>query len=89
MTLETWLAPGPVHTLRAGVLMMDVAPAACLHDGFNGLAWPKAGCYPLLPFSNRIRDGRFLWGGREIRLAPHPGQATRHAWRGACASLAT
>lgn len=52
----------------------------CLRDGFDGLAWPKAGCYPLLPFSNRIRDGRFVWGGREIRLAPHPGQP--HAMHG-------
>lgn len=101
-----WLAPGPVYTLRAGALAMDLAPAAggriaslasidaagvatdwlaamsaeCLREGFDGLAWPKAGCYPLLPFSNRIRDGRFLWAGREIRLAPHPGQA--HAMHG-------
>lgn len=106
MQAQTWLAPGPVHTLRAGALTMDVAPAAggriaslasageggqridwlapmseaCLHDGFDGLAWPKTGCYPLLPFSNRIRDGRFQWGGREIRLAPHPGQP--HAMHG-------
>ncbi|QUP54283.1 aldose 1-epimerase [Ralstonia syzygii] len=101
-----WLAPGPLHTLRAGTLAMDIAPAAggriaalasvdaagrrmdwlapmpasCLRDGFDGLAWPKAGCYPLLPFSNRIRDGRFHWAGREIRLAPHPGQD--HAMHG-------
>ncbi|MEW6318382.1 MAG: aldose 1-epimerase, partial [Pseudomonadota bacterium] len=54
--------------------------ADCLRDGFDGLAWPKAGCYPLLPFSNRIRDGRFEWGGREVHLAPHPGQA--HAMHG-------
>ncbi len=101
-----WLAPGPVHTLRAGALTMDIAPAAggriaalvsvdaagrrtdwlapmpasCLRDGFDGLAWPKAGCYPLLPFSNRISGGRFQWAGREVRLAPHPGQA--HAMHG-------
>ena len=106
MHSKTWLAPGPVHTLQAGALTMDVAPAAggriasltsagggghrvdwlapmsadCLRDGFEGQAWPKAGCYPLLPFSNRIRDGRFHWDGREIRLAPHPGQA--HAMHG-------
>ena len=103
---KTWLAPGPIHTLQAGALTMDVAPAAggriaslastseggrrvdwlapmspdCLRGGFDGLAWPKAGCYPLLPFSNRIRDGRFHWDGREVRLAPHPGQA--HAMHG-------
>ncbi|CAJ0818706.1 aldose 1-epimerase [Ralstonia flaminis] len=106
MQSQTWLAPGPVHTLRAGALTMTVAPAAggriaslasageggqridwlapmseaCLRDGFDGLAWPKTGCYPLLPFSNRIRDGRFVWAGREIRLTPHPGQP--HAMHG-------
>jgi aldose 1-epimerase len=105
MKSKSWLAPGPVHTLRAGALTMKVAPAlggriaslasvgnggridwlapmsdACLRYGFDGQVWPKAGCYPLLPFSNRIRDGRFQWGGREIRLAPHPGQP--HAMHG-------
>jgi aldose 1-epimerase len=34
--------------------------------------WPKAGCYPLAPFSNRIRDGRFAFDGREVRLPAHP-----------------
>lgn len=53
---------------------------ACLRDGFDGQVWPKAGCYPLLPFSNRIRDGRFHWNGREVHLAPHPGQP--HAMHG-------
>ena len=28
MHSKTWLAPGPLHTLRAGALTMDVAPAA-------------------------------------------------------------
>ncbi|AJW44946.1 MULTISPECIES: aldose 1-epimerase [Ralstonia] len=54
--------------------------AECLRDGFDGLAWPKAGCYPLLPFSNRIRDARFPWNGRTVHLAPHPGQP--HAMHG-------
>jgi aldose 1-epimerase len=31
----------------------------------------NAGCFPLVPFANRIRDGRFVCGGREIRLAPN------------------
>lgn len=103
---KTWLAPGPVHTLQAGALTMDIAPAAggriaslasvgaggqridwlapmsadCLREGFDGQAWPKAGCYPLLPFSNRIRDARFQWNGRSIQLTPHPGQP--HAMHG-------
>jgi aldose 1-epimerase len=45
--------------------------------------------YPLVPFSNRVRDGLFSFAGREIRLSPnraghpHPmhGQGWRGAWR--------
>jgi aldose 1-epimerase len=29
------------------------------------------GCFPLVPYCNRIRDGRFLFRGREVRLAPN------------------
>lgn len=47
-----------------------------------------AGCFPLVPFSNRIRDGRFSFDGRSVTLAPnlpghkHPlhGQGWRNAW---------
>ncbi len=49
----------------------------------------QAGCFPLVPFCNRVRSGRFRFGGREIVLAPnlppqpHPlhGQGWRAAWR--------
>lgn len=54
--------------------------AESLHSDSKGLAWPRTGCYPLLPSSNRIRGGRFEWGGREIRLAPYPDQT--HAMHG-------
>lgn len=40
--------------------------------GFDPLFWPKAGTYPLAPFSNRIRAGAFSFGEREVRLAAHP-----------------
>lgn len=30
-----------------------------------------AACFPLVPFSNRIRGGRFTFRGREVRLAPN------------------
>lgn len=47
-----------------------------------------AGCFPLVPFSNRVRDGRFSFRRREVRLSPnlppqkHPlhGQGWRGAW---------
>jgi aldose 1-epimerase len=29
------------------------------------------GCFPLVPFCNRVRGGRFVFRGREVRLAPN------------------
>jgi aldose 1-epimerase len=57
--------------------------------GFAPTEWPKAGLYPLLPFSNRVRNARFTHGGRQVALAPHPGAqphalhgfAHRHPWQ--------
>lgn len=48
-----------------------------------------AGCFPLVPFANRIRGGSFDCNGRTIRLAPNMtgdasplhGQGWRRAWR--------
>lgn len=41
----------------------------------------KTGCYPLVPYSNRIDHGRFAFRGRDIVLPPHP-QASPHAMHG-------
>ena len=46
------------------------------------------GCFPLVPYANRIADGRFAFAGRDIQLQrnwdrdPHPlhGQGWRSAW---------
>ncbi|MFO1149983.1 MAG: aldose 1-epimerase [Alsobacter sp.] len=55
---------------------------------FDPFRWPKAGLYPLVPFSNRIRDARLRAGGRDVRLPAQPGEAhavhgfgQRKAWR--------
>ncbi|MCP8940560.1 aldose 1-epimerase [Alsobacter sp. SYSU M60028] len=32
--------------------------------------WPKAGCYPLAPWSNRIRGARFPFEGEDVVLPP-------------------
>ena len=39
---------------------------------FNPDQWQKAGCYPLAPWSNRIRDASFPFGGETIQLPAHP-----------------
>lgn len=45
------------------------------------------GSFPLVPFCNRIRDGRFSFGGHEVALAPnlgdHPHALHGQGWRGA------
>ena len=46
-------------------------------------------CFPLAPYCNRIRDGRFSWGGRAVELPPnflperHPlhGLSWRRPWQ--------
>ncbi|AQH01131.1 aldose epimerase [Burkholderia sp. KK1] len=44
-------------------------------------AWPKGGSYPLVPFSNRVRDARFpAPDGSVVELATFPGMA--HALHG-------
>lgn len=53
---------GPIHILQ------PMGP-----DAFDPFNWPKGGCYPLVPFSNRIRNGRFVFDGRERRLPIQPG----------------
>ena len=41
-------------------------------------------CFPLVPFSNRIRDARFSFGGRDIQLTPNfppePHAIHGHGW---------
>lgn len=66
---------------RQGQDVMRPAPR-----GFRDVL--QASCFPLVPFVNRIRDGRFSFRGREVRLSPNlqgdpsplHGQGWRHAW---------
>jgi aldose 1-epimerase len=39
------------------------------------LRWPKGGLYPLVPYSNRIRDARLRFDGEVHKLPPHPDAA--------------
>lgn len=55
--------------------------------GFESTAWPKAGLYPLLPYSNRIQHASFAWPGRSVQLPLHPGEtcalhggSQQHPW---------
>lgn len=56
------------------------APAATGADGA-----PKGGCFPLVPFSNRIAHGRFRFDGRDVALPPDrlglPHAIHGHGWK--------
>jgi aldose 1-epimerase len=47
----------------------------------------RLACFPLVPFSNRIRDGRFAFGGHAIALPlnhrPQPHALHGHGWQAA------
>ncbi|KJH88489.1 hypothetical protein UG46_00355 [Pseudomonas fluorescens] len=39
---------------------------------FDPLDWPRAGAYPLMPYSNRIRNAHLQFAGNEHQLPAHP-----------------
>ncbi len=56
-------------TERDGATWDWLRPAApsALRDGHAH----RTGAFPLVPFSNRIRGGRFTFAGRAVRLPPN------------------
>ena len=71
-------APGGVE-LRAGDVQLTVDPAqggrmaslrigereVLVTEGWGPIRW---GCFPMAPFAGRIRDGRFTFRRRDVRL---------------------
>lgn len=41
----------------------------------------ESACFPLVPYCNRIRDGRFVWAGREVQM-PANFSPERHSLHG-------
>lgn len=87
---DTWslaLAPawgGRVTQLKANGL--DIL-TPIIADSFDPVAWPKGGIYPLMPYSNRIRDGQLTYGGVTHLLPAHPA-ALPHTLHGVAHTLA-
>ncbi|MET4069766.1 galactose mutarotase-like enzyme [Bradyrhizobium sp. S3.2.6] len=50
-----------------------LVPMATGH--FEPLIWPKAGTYPLVPYSNRIRNAAFRFDETLVKPASHPAAA--------------
>ncbi len=86
------LPVGPLIELRDGPLAVSVAPQAggrlaqVLHRDHLWLVGPEGaqdgaiawGCYPMVPWSGRIRDGRFRFRGRVVQLPPSLGAHAIH-----------
>ena len=49
-------------------------------EHFDPFQWPKAGAFPMLPFTNRLRNARLNWGSKDLRITPQQGQP--HALHG-------
>lgn len=56
-------------------------------ESFDPVTWPKGGIYPLMPYSNRIRDSRLAHAGLIHALPPHPAVAP-HTLHGVAHTLA-
>jgi len=86
------LAPGTLLEIGNRTLSIQVAPQAggriaqitrngiawlCTHDAEHAaaIAW---GCYPMVPWAGRIRQGRFRFDGREHRLPANLGAHAIH-----------
>lgn len=41
-------------------------------SAFDPLDWPRAGAYPLMPYSNRIRNAHLHFAGHDYPLPAHP-----------------
>lgn len=72
------------YALLRGSESLDILRPA-LSDAVAKRVPTDASCFPLVPFSNRIRDGRFTFNGRAVRLAPNfppePHAIHGHGWQ--------
>ena len=55
-------------------------------DSFDPLAWPRGGIYPLMPYSNRVREANLMHEGKSYTLPPHPA-ALPHTLHGVAQTL--
>ncbi len=94
------MPPGPLHWLRHGPLEVALAPEAggrLAQIRFAGVEWllgpdeaPATigwGCYPMVPWAGRVREGCFDFAGRTYRVPANFGSHAIHgvgysrAWR--------
>jgi aldose 1-epimerase len=70
--LELDLAPAVGGSVAGFRVRVDGRPEPLFRESPRPLADVlDSGSFPLVPFSNRVRDGRFRFRGREVRLSPN------------------
>lgn len=47
---------------------------------FDAGAWPKAGCFPMLPFADKLPENRLRWNGHDVAVADPDGPPWFHGW---------
>jgi aldose 1-epimerase len=82
LTLAPWMGGAATSLTWRGKHLLRPSPAAPSHA-------VQTACFAMAPYANRIASGRFVFEGREVRLAPnffdhkHPlhGSAWLERWR--------
>lgn len=49
-------------------------------EAFASDAWPKAGCFPMLPYTNQLRDDTLDWQGKRIVAREAGASSSLHGW---------
>ena len=47
---------------------------------FNPSSWPKAGCFTMLPYTNKLHGNALKWDNEVIRVADPGAPALLHGW---------
>src|SRR6476619_6666146 len=88
-SLELRLRPSIGGAIEAFEFVGDARPLAILRESHTPLEKVlDAACFPLVPYVNRIRGGRFEFRGRDVVIAPNMagdpsplhGQGWLNAW---------
>ena len=69
LSLRSGVAEASIHPDIGGRLgQLDLGDGPLLRGPSDDLGWAQWGCYPLLPWSNRIPDGHLVFGSIDSRL---------------------